>query len=51
MDEHFFNTDILPLIPYNLKKQALKRGKGTLRFEKSYEKKGVVKHATRENWS
>lgn len=49
MDEHHFNTEVLPLIPYRLKKQALKRGKGTLRTEKSYSKKGVRKHATHPN--
>ncbi len=43
MDEHFFNT-LLSRVPYASRKQALKNGKGVLRTERSYDKKGVKKH-------
>lgn len=45
MDEHYFNT-LLPRIPYSSRFQALRRGKGVLRTERSYSKKGVKKHAS-----
>lgn len=43
MDEHYFNS-LLPKVPYLSRKQALKNGKGVLRTESSYNKKGVKKH-------
>lgn len=46
IDEDYFNRNILPDIPQSLRYQALKRGKGVSRTEKSYCKKGVKKHAT-----
>lgn len=45
MDEKYFNT-LLAHVPYSARKQALKRGKGVLRTESSYSKKGVSKHAS-----
>ncbi|MCU5087563.1 cytoplasmic protein [Bacillus cereus] len=50
MSEDYFARHILPTIPYELRKQALKRGKGVSRVEKSYDKKGVKKHATTKDW-
>lgn len=44
MDEEHFTKHVLPKIPYILRREALKRGKGVSRTEKSYSKKGVKKH-------
>lgn len=46
LDETYFKAHVIPMVPYELKFQALRRGKGYSRYEKSYNKKGVVKHAT-----
>jgi hypothetical protein len=44
--ESDFNLNILPKVEWGLRLEALKRGKGFMRTEKSYAAKGSGKHAS-----